>query len=423
MQVKVRLLSILLLCLGAAASAWAASQKLGAEVSVSTCAFCKKRTSAVAGAASGAFLIAWESTSTTDPKGISARFYTANGAPRGADLQVNRSVGPDQYDAAAAADAQGNYYVAWSEVADGGNSDIWLQRFRANGQALGTAIRVNADEPGLPVPPFDMEPAVATAPGGGFVVSWIRFIPPSENSENTFPEVMVRRFGANAAPLGAQVRLSAGLVLGARPDLCVDTSNRAVVVWTTVDAFRPFEPSKEGVTMRRVAANGAPLGGEVVVARPLSANADAAVSCGAGGAFVVAWSSDQAPSTDAADILAQRFTSAGRRAGAVFRVNGQAGGDQAQPAISHDRTGNFVVVWESRTLETDAIMGRRFGASGAPDGGEFLVRARADEIEGRPVEPDVAHIGASGGFVVVWQHGTSELRAQRFRVTAGRRRR
>lgn len=421
MKGKVRLFSILLICLGAAASVWAASQKLGAEVSVSTCVVCKKRTAAVAGAASGAFLVVWESTSTSDPKGISARFYTLNGTPRGADVLVNRNVGPDQYDASVAADAQGNYYVAWSEVDDDGNSEIRLQRFRANGQALGTAIRVNTDEPGLPIPPFDMEPAVATVPGGGFVVSWIRFIPPGETSNGTFPEVMVRRFGGNAAPLGAQVKLSTGLVLGARPDLCVNTSNQIVVVWTSVDAFRPFEASKEGVSMRRVAATGAPLGGEVVVARPLAANADSAVSCGTGGTFVVVWSSDQAPSSDTADILAQRFTSAGRRSGAVFRVNSQAAGDQTQPAISHDRTGKFVVVWESRTPDADSILGRRFGATGTPDGADFLVRTRADEIEGRPVEPDVAHIGQAGNFVVVWQHGTSVLRAQRFRVTAARR--
>ncbi|HEX7181598.1 MAG TPA: hypothetical protein VF756_07125 [Thermoanaerobaculia bacterium] len=419
MKAKVRLFSILLICFGAAASVWAASQKLGAEVSVSTCVVCKKRLAAVAGAASGAFVVVWESTSTADPKGVSARFYTVNGAPRGADAPVSRNAGLDQYDASVAVNAQGIYAVAWSEVGDDNNSEIFVQRFRSTGQALGAAIRVNVDEPTAPLSPLDFEPAIAASRDGGFVVAWVRFIPPGATTEGTRPEVMVRRFNSNGAPLGAPAKLSTGLLLGTRPDICVDTANRAVVVWTIVDAIRPFEPSKKGVVMRRVAPAGTPLGAELRVAPPTADDSQAAVSCGNGGTFVVVWSSDQAPASSAMDILAQRFTTAGRRQGAVFRVNSRVDGDQREPAISHDGRGAFVVVWQSRAVE-ETVVGRRFTAAGTADGADFVVRTRGED-EDRPTEPDVAHIGTAGNFVVVWQHSNAVVRAQRFRVTAGRR--
>src|SRR3954447_4575514 len=79
--------------------------------------------------------------------------------------------------------------------------------------------------------------------------------------------------------------------------------------------------------------------------------------------------------------------------GPQFFVNDQRAGNQMYPAVASDDAGNFVVVWENRgdVLEVSA---RRFSASGAPLGPQFVV------AEGR--RPTVA-MDADGDFVVAWQ--------------------
>src|SRR6185369_17265445 len=109
---------------------------------------------------------------------------------------------------------------------------------------------VNVDTPGASQPGVDVAPVVATAADGGFVVAWIRSVPPDAHSQGSPP---------------------------------------AVMVWTSIDEYRPFESSLMGVSMRRVSAAGAPLDTEAVVAQPLAVDSSATVGCGAAGAFVVVW--------------------------------------------------------------------------------------------------------------------------------------
>jgi hypothetical protein len=414
------LVSLSVLSLGAAA-AHAVPTPNGPEFKVSSCDACKKRTPAVAGAGAGAtagaFLVSWESTSTADPLGISARFFAKTGNPRAADILVNHDTLPAQHDAAAAADAQGNYVVAWS-VANGTNSDVMVQRYKASGLPNGAALVVNVDDPAAPAPALDVEPAVATAADGGFVVAWIRSVPPTATSPGETPSVMLRRYSNLGAPLGAPLKLSSGLVLGQHPDACIDSTGRAVVAWTSVDEFNPFEPNRKGVTLRRVAANGTPVGVELVVAPPTASDSDAAVVCGAGGTFVVVWSTDQAPASQGMDIVAQRFTTLARRNGPAFRINSTTAGDQTSPALAYDAAGNFEVVWESHVNGSlaDAIVGRRFLASGTADGTDFVVHTRVNAIEERPISPDVGNLGTAG-FVIVWAQGNSGLQGRRYRLT------
>ena len=87
--------------------------------------------------------------------------------------------------------------------------------------------------------------------------------------------------------------------------------------------------------------------------------------------------------------------------------------------MAMDATGNFVVVWQSKLLNSssaDSIRGRRFLASATADGNDFVVHARAGVAEDRPMTPDVANLG-SAGFVVIWLQGNSKLQAQRYKLT------
>ncbi|HYH45902.1 MAG TPA: hypothetical protein VEG34_09455, partial [Thermoanaerobaculia bacterium] len=110
------LLVAALLC--AAPAVWAQPTKVGAQFKVNACADCTHTLPALAGTPSGRFLAVWEGSHTTDPRGILARFFEPNGAPKGADVVANaRVVAPNQYDPAVAADPKGEYVVVWSSYA------------------------------------------------------------------------------------------------------------------------------------------------------------------------------------------------------------------------------------------------------------------------------------------------------------------
>jgi hypothetical protein len=399
------------LCL--ATSAWAVPAPQGAPFRASSCTNCREEEPSVAGALSGGFMAVWEGSSTKDLRGINGRLFTSVGAPQAADFLVAKDLAPDQYDAAVARDSSGKYVAVWSQVT-AGNSEIMAQRFLANGAPNGAAFKVNQDAAGTPTIPSDFNPAVARTNDGGFVVVWMSLLPSSPTFPGTTPQVLARRFNAAGSPLAAQVKISTGLVLGDRPDVCVDTAGRPIAVWTTVDEFRPFQSNQKGISLRRLTPAGAPIGGtETVVAPPVADSAKGAVSCGNGSTFVVVWHSDQAPASERTDILGQRFTRLGRPVGPVFRVNSTVTGSQKNPSISHDPQGRFTVVWQADLGTQRGIFGRAFVANGTAVGADFEVKSEvADSTP--PINPDISHLGGSGNFVVVWQEGTQAIFGRRF---------
>ena len=400
------------LALGLSAAAWAGPTAQGAPFRVSSCTGCIQQVPVVAGAASGAFLTVWKGASPTDPNGVSGRMFSSTGTPMGADFLANKDLVQDQYDPAVARDAQGNFIVVWSEVANG-NSEIKGRRYGPTGAALGAIFKVNQDQTGTPTLPADFNPVVA-ATKDGFIVAWMNLLPAGTGFPGTTPQVLARKLGPTGTPVGSQVKISTGLVSGDRPDVCVDSSSRPVVVWASVDGFPPFQANHKGVSLRRLTPAGAPLdAAETVVAAPRSATARPAVSCGSGSTFVVVWHSDQPPAVERTDILGQRFSRLGRPVGPVFRVNTTVTKEERNPAIVHDAKGNFVVVWQAYLDGVKvSILGRRFAASAAALSPEFEVFAGVNGLV--PSSPDVATIGTAGNFVVVWQNATQGVFGRRF---------
>jgi hypothetical protein len=389
----------------AASAAWAGPVPLEPPFRVSSCPDCRQTVPAVAGQTTSAFLAVWEGLNASGAQSVNGRFFMPTGTPLGTDFSMAQEVSPDRYDGAVTRDKKGNYIVVWSSVASD-NSDIMAQRFQPNGTPLGAAFKVNVDDPAAPTVPVDFNPAVAPTSDGGFIVAWTSLLPDGVNFQGTTPQVLARRFTAAGSPAGAQVKVSTGLVKGDRPGVCVDTSGRPVIVWTTVDAFRPFQSNLNGVSLRRLSAKGAPLGTtETVVAPPTAESVRPAVSCGNGSTFVVVWHSDVAPAVDQSDILGQRFSNQARPVEAKFVVNTTTTGFQRNPAISHDPSGNFVVVWQSDLGSKVGIFVRRYTAKGAPTGPELEVVSDVPNAVA-PANPAVAHLGTKGNFVVVWQDGS-----------------
>lgn len=123
------------------------------------------------------------------------------------------------------------------------------------------------------------------------------------------------------------------------------------------------------------------------------------VATDSAGNFVVVWySKDQDGS--GYGIFGQRYLSSGTPQGPEFRVNTFTPGDQLNPTIAADPSGNFVVVWaEHAGLDGSGygVFGQRYAASGTALGSEFRVNTYTTSHQ---TSPSVA--ASSSNFVVVW---------------------
>jgi hypothetical protein len=391
------------LALGAATAAppvSSAQPQPGRLFLLSSCSNCVQHLPTVAGNAAGDFFASWQELRNVVHQDVVGRVFDASQTPLGDEFPVDRAaagVGPPQFDGAAATDANGNFVLVWTTIADD-QSAILAQRFDANGNPRGGPIEVASDPASSPSTPTDFNPAIAATPDGGFVVAWVSLVtgdqPPGP------PRVMSRRFGASGAPTGPAVQLSTGLALGDRPSICVSATGRIHAAWTFADAFHPFEPSLAGVAVRRLSAVDVPFGPEQVVAPALASDARVAISCGPVNSYVVAWHTDQPPAASGTDIVAQRFNRRGRAVGGPFLVNQIADQNQKNPALFHDPTGAFVVVWEGNPGGVNGVRGRRFGGDGTPLSDEFRVY-NAGRGDLSPLRPAISGLGVKGGFVVV----------------------
>ena len=131
----------------------------------------------------------------------------------------------------------------------------------------------------------------------------------------------------------------------------------------------------------------------------------ATVSADERGNFVVIWRS-YAQDGSSTGVFGQRYDASGARRGAEFRANTYTTGTQDQGVAAFDAAGGFVVVWTSQGQDgdSDGIFGRRYDASGAPRGGEFLVNAATTGLQ---EWPSVASDRA-GNFVVVWRSSVGD---------------
>ena len=102
-----------------------------------------------------------------------------------------------------------------------------------------------------------------------------------------------------------------------------------------------------------------------------------------------------------------RLRPAVRRAGSPlgdeFLVNEYTTGDQIQPRVAADESGNFIVVWAGQgATDSTGVHGRLFTANGTPTGPEFTVHpATPGNAE---IHPAVAR--SDTGYVVVWEQDT-----------------
>ncbi|MBI2570625.1 MAG: neprosin family prolyl endopeptidase [Candidatus Schekmanbacteria bacterium] len=130
-----------------------------------------------------------------------------------------------------------------------------------------------------------------------------------------------------------------------------------------------------------------------------------AVAIDKSGNFVVAWEDDK-NDNGYYEIMARGFFADGTEKFGQMTVNRVSSGQQRKPTIAMNDSGSFVVAWEDDQNENGyyEIMARGFYASGSQRFGQMTVNSVDD---GQQLKPAMA-IDDSGNFVVAWEDDQDE---------------
>jgi cysteine-rich repeat protein len=332
----------------------------------------------VAVAPSGDFLVVW------DRGGIYARLYDAAGVPQGPEFLVNTAPGSNQFEAAVAADGLGNYIVTWTNlVQDGEYEGVFGQRLNAMGAPLGSEFQVNTyttggqqssdvaadaagnfvvaweatpgfnaggqfgifaqrfDGAGLPlgaefqVTGFGKDPSTTRAPAGDFVVAWANY-----------GAIKAQRFASAGTPLGPPIQVNSDF-LGSQVGTAADAAGDFVVVWRGL-----------GIRAARFESDGTPQGSDFQLSTYNAGNREWPSIAGDGaGNFLAVWEDDVGR-----DIIAQRFS-------------GGCGNGAVQSGEACDDGNNANGDGCARNCEVEAC----FTCSGAPSSCAAIVACTAGD--------------------------------------------
>ncbi len=188
---------------------------------------------AAAALPAGGFVVVWssEGSAGSDSSGasIQARLYDGNGAPASGEFQVNDFTINTQQIPAVAADALGNFVIAWeSDGSSGSDEDgysIQARRYSAAGTALGGQFQVNSYTTSQ-----QREPRLTVDRAGHFVVAWASF--GSDGSDSSSFSVQAQSFDADGSPMGPQFQVNSYTSSSQfRPALASGHGHDFVVLW------------------------------------------------------------------------------------------------------------------------------------------------------------------------------------------------
>jgi hypothetical protein len=351
--------------------------------------------------AAGGFVVAWLSTEINAGSfaTVYARRYGANGAPLGGEVRVNVQTAHSYYAPGLAVDADGDFVVAWDDIAgevEGTDSDVLARRFSAAGVARGGPFRVNPD------PAEDQsKPSVAMDADGDFVVVW---------DHNTYlvaldESVFGRRYNAAGVAQGGAFRVDGdpGAVDSSRSNgrVAMNGAGEFSVAWVRSDA------GIEGpdVYARRYSASGVARGPEFRVNTTTAGfQTDPVVAMNDAGDLVVAWSGTQVGAQS--DVYARWYDGAGKAQGNEFRVNATEAGNQISPSIGIDADSDLLAAWDLYGGRTFGDFARRFRRDSTPPAapeaevrGNNVVIADGDTTPVRSDHTDFGSTSVAGGTI------------------------
>lgn len=319
--------------------------------------------------------------------------------PRGLELRLNRTTSGEQVEPAVATAPGRGFVAAWFEISSASNvPSVKVRLFSAAGVARTSEILVGAGS----------RPAVAMRADGSFVVVW-------ESLTSNNLAAFGRRYAADGHPLAAQFRLAPGDGHWQfDPKVAVAADGHFVTVWSRQNHQYDYETAD--VYGRIFAANGQPRGPQFPALDLGEEQSAPQVALAADGSFVVV-SNTYNGEGSFYDVIGRLFAADGTPAGEAFDVNDDPetkDTSQLEPAVARAADGRFLVAWTDYGSDPNnhpplfqdgtGIRARRFAADGTPAGAEFRVNVFATGVQQRPA----VALTAGGSFLVTWQSGADQ---------------
>lgn len=355
------------------------------------------------------FVAVWQSQTSpgNDASGSSVlcRLFTADGRPLGDEVQVNTTTAGDQISPAVASGPGGDFVVVWESPASpsDGFFAIQAQRFGSDGSKLGAELSVNSYTTNA-----QEQPAVAVASNGDFLVVWQSF--GSFQDDVGSRSIQGQLYASSGVPVGGELQVNAYTTGDqAQPAVAALNSGSFVVSWFNVAGSPGDDDDGRSVQARLVSAAGSPLDGDFQVNTWTAGHQyGPAVAAGVDGGFLVVWSSATAQNDVDWAVMAREFDELGSASASELQVNTFTPATQAVARVAAGHGGEYAVVWRSGDAASDgpdghlwSIAGRTVTA-GAGSSEEAVINEYTTGLQGAPV---VAGLG-SGRFVVAWSRYT-----------------
>ncbi|MFL6195287.1 MAG: hypothetical protein ACJ75H_14015, partial [Thermoanaerobaculia bacterium] len=320
--------------------------------------------------------------------GVLAQRFGLSGERIGAEFALNTE---DPSCLAAVPSGPGRLLVAWGirgEII--GRQTVYARHFDYQGNALSPRFQAGEGT-------AYAAPAAACDADGRCWVAWIT---------QGVDSVRARRFSVTGQPLGDEIRLDAPSPPGSRErwdlELSADPQGGFVASWwsgntETGPPEEPTPPPNGQVRLQRVSATGELLGEIGLGTEPATfAYSDGAVCHPAGGGFFAAVSRVRIDLAGPDAILLRRFDASGSPVGLERFV-----AEAAQPRPSLENLhlvcgpDGMLLLWTEYKASGRILFGRFFNLSGDPSGAPFLI----SESGGRAS----ATLLGSGHFLAAWE--------------------
>lgn len=227
-----------------------------------------------------------------------------------------------------------------------------------------------------------LRPVVLRAPGGDLIMVW-----QSEGFDGSEEGIALRRFQGDGTPLDAGERLVNGFTAGeqADPDAALDGTGEVVVVWEGASGVDDF-----GITARRIAADGNPIGSDIPVNLVTTGTQrDPRVDRAASGVFAIAWYD-----FSGGRVWARRFAAEGTPLDDPFGVSRAGMPVSSGFDVAFAPNGELLATWG----DDDEIFVRRWDGEGLPIGEAISIADPLDNNGAPQIE-----MSADGRYLVLWR--------------------
>lgn len=330
----------------------------------------------VAADAAGNYVVAWLTDVNNVSRTISARVFNADGTARTGEITVAVETGPNGTNigmpSVTMAATGDRIALAWH------TAGVTKARvYKKDGSPVSGAVTVATGYLN----------GIASDATGNFVVLY-HYPSPS----NGTPVIKAQRFTAAGAATGNAINIANPNLLNGLASVAMDDSGRFVVAWDDIPQAKKNQPSLSYVYAQRFTASGQKAGSQITVASDANIMWQSNVTVASAGAFAVGWYSRAS-----ASFGVQRFNADGTTNGAAVRMGD---GTEVQPAMGLDDAGNLTLGWTTRaaTQTSNWVFASQLPAGSTTPKAITVVNMT---MLGGQRNPGLAVTG-NGAFVVAW---------------------